>query len=52
MSLDVLTHGGGGGKSASIFVTGLDQNTEVKATHKELPPPILNPDYVVPDGYT
>ena len=32
MSLEVLTHGGGGGESASIFITGLSESDVVTAT--------------------
>ena len=43
--------GGGGGPSASIFVTGLSETDTVTAVHKKIVQ-VPNPDYVVPTGYT
>jgi hypothetical protein len=53
MSLNVLTQGGGsGGETASIFITGLDENSEVKAVRK-IPAQVENPKWRgLPDGYT
>ena len=50
MSLKVLTQGGGG-ESASVFITGLDESSVVKAI-QQIPTQVLNPKWVVPDGYT
>ena len=49
--------GGGGGATASIFVKGLSQTDTVTATNGSKTKvgvwtQILNPAYVVPDGYT
>lgn len=52
MSLRVLTQGGGGGEFASIFITGLDENSTVTATKggktvqgKWAPRPVLTKGY-------